>query len=260
MSIAAPQPQDFTPMWDILRDWLQHATRSASEAPTTFLRKRAAPLMRWIYTLEFVLRRLVLIAATTLIINQPQSHARASTRTQASPATTTPATPPPATKNTFRLYAPDRPKRTHRAAPARTGTTATTNTLPHARRPTAPIDTLLRADQQHLHDAGPLAHREDADAPPPPAPRRAPITYAAHAFSERLAYLAQLIANPDKLIARAARALTRKRSFALRLSEACTPRARGILRTMRRVFADILAPLHHACGDTLQRYAHADTS
>lgn len=259
MTTAASHPQDFAQLWRLLHAWRDLATRSAGNAPAILTRKQAAPLMRWIYVIEFVLRRLVLIAATALIVSLPTKRARAATGTAiACRATTT--RPAANTANMLRLCPHTR--RPCAAAAPRTAAIETKSQPPACprRRPSAPIDPLLRADRQHLHDAGPLPQRDDSWTPPPPAPKRASTLYAAQSFAERIAHLAQLVASPDKLIARAARALARRRELALHLAEQYPPRRKGILRTLRHVIPEILAPLHDACADILLRYAHANTS
>lgn len=263
MTTAAPlAPQDYAPLWDCLRHWRQQAAEAAAQAPATLTRKQIAPLMRWIYVLEFTLRRLVLIAATALGISAPKHATRTAAHTVSGRAATT-VHPAP---DTFRLYPHTRPPRAD-AAPTtacREADDTPRQHLTHTQRYPLPVDTLLRADHQNRHDESePLIWSDTPEQPEQhkaPAPQRAAATYATVPLIARIARLAQLIANPDQLIARAARTLAHSREIATRLALQTPPRLRGMLRTMRHLIPEILAPFHYAFADTLHRYAHANTS
>ena len=257
-----PSREDYAPLWDCLRHWRQLAAECAARAPATLTRKQIAPLMRWIYVLEFTLRRLVLIAATALGISAPKDSRRAAAHTVSGCAATTvhPAPDP------FRLYTHTRPPRADAArTPAcRDDVDTPQQQLPHAQRYPLPVDTLLRATQQNLHDhwepSACSGTPEQSERHEAPAPERAAATYATLPLIARIARLAQLITRPDQLITRAARALAHNREIAMRLALQAPPRLRGMLRTMRHLIPELLTPFHYAFADTLHRYAHANTS
>ena len=255
----APASHDtYAPLWELLRTWRDLALKAAGRAPAQLSRSEVEPILRWIYVLAFVLRRLVLIAATKLVVSLPQK-SRAAARTPPDRATTT------AHPNAFRLYAHNRRPRAHaERATTRHETTLDTGTQkpPLANKPhyPLPIDTLLRASHDNQHDAPEAPERPEPPALQPHALNRAPAIYDATPLIARITHLAQLIANPDALIARAARALARNRETATRLAYQRPPRARGVLRTMRHLIPDILAPLHDALSEILLAYGHANTS
>ena len=256
----ANAPQDtYAPLWELLRTWRDLALKAAGRAPAQLLRSEVEPILRWIYVLAFVLRRLVLIAATKRAVSLPQRATHAAIRTPSGRATTT------AHPNTFRLYAHTQRPRAHAAqATTRHETTLHNDTQkpPPATKPhyPLPIDTLLRASHDDLHDAPEAPDRPEQPPPQLRALIRAPAIYDAKPLIARITHLAQLIANPDKLIARAARALARNRETATRLAYQRPPRARGVLRTMRHLIPEVLAPLHDAFSDIMFTYGHANTS
>ena len=261
----------YAPLWERLRGWRDLALKAASDAPAQLSRREVEPMLRWIFVLEFILRRLVLIAATALVVILPQPATRpksasAATRTSSGRAATT------ARPNTFRLHAHNQQPRDQASHAAHTTahhettlTSDATQKPPHKPRYPLPIDTLLRASHDNLHDAPERPERPERPEQPEQqavqlrAPKRT-ATYAATPLIARITHLAQLIANPDTLIARAARALARNRETATRLAWQRPPRARGVLRTMPRIIAEILVPLHDALSDILLNYAHANTS
>ena len=263
MSTAAPlAPQDYAPLWACLRQWRQQAAEAAARAPATLTRKQIAPLMRWIYILEFTLRRLVLIAAAALGVSAPRECTRIVAHTVSGGAAT--SVHPPAA--TFRLYTHARQLRADAAhtTACRDDVDTPQQQLPHAQRYPLPVDTLLRATQQNLHDhwepSACSGTPEQSERHEAPAPERAAATYATLPLIARIARLAQLITRPDQLITRAARALAHNREIATRLALQAPPRLRGMLRTMRHLIPELLTPFHYAFADTLHRYAHANTS
>ena len=172
-----PTPQDYAPLWDCLRRWRQQAAAAAARAPATLTRKQIAPLMRWIYVLEFTLRRLVLIAAAALGISAPQKSTRAAAHTVSGRAVTT-LHPAP---NTFRLYTHARQPHADvaHATPCRDAGDTPQQQLPYVQRYPLPVDTLLRADQPNLHDQWEPAGCSDTPEQSEheaPAPERAAAT------------------------------------------------------------------------------------
>ena len=263
----APAAQDqYAPEWQLLRTWRDLALKAAGQAAAHLSRSEVEPILRWIFVLEFILRRLVLIAATALVVSLRPRSTRAAARM---PSVRTTTAHPKQTP--FRLYAPGRPPHGHvpRASDA-AHATAHREAIPanetpqqpssHKPRYPLPIDTLLRAGHDNQHDRSEPPEQPEQPAPRAPLPKRAPATYAATPLVARITYLAQLIAAPGTLIARAARAFARRREIATRLAYRRPPRARGVLRTMRRLIPDILVPLHDELSDILFNFAHANTS
>jgi len=257
MTPANATQDRYAPVWERLRVWRGLALKAAGQTPEHLSRAQVEPMLRWIFVLEFILRRLVLIAAAALTIRLPQKSTRV-TPTLSRRAVTTVR----ATATAFRLYAHTRRPPAHAAHVTARPQTIRTNARPHhppTPRYPLPVDALLRTGQHDLPDRAESPAQDDTPPPQPPAPKHAAI-YAAKPLIARVAHLAQLIAAPNQLIARAARAFARNREIAARLAYHRPPRARGVLRTMPRLIADILAPLNDALSDILFSYAHANTS
>jgi hypothetical protein len=96
----------------------------------------------------------------------------------------------------------------------------------------------------------------DADAAAHPRLERkaAPDLLDATALQARLALAAQITANPEALIQRAARAMARCREVAYRLSLKAAPRLRGALVASVAMFATVI-PFHTAFSEALCSFA-----
>jgi hypothetical protein len=112
-----------------------------------------------------------------------------------------------------------------------------------------------------------LAELERAGLPPrrpqnPTGPRlerkTVPQLLDATQLQAYLAHIAHLVANPEALIQRAARAMARRREIAWRLSQIAAPRARGALATSIAMCA-VIIPFHNDFVEVMQRFALSHT-
>ncbi len=111
MTPANATQDRYAPVWERLRVWRGLALKAAGQTPEHLSRAQVEPMLRWIFVLEFILRRLVLIAAAALTIRLPQKSTRA-TPTLSRRAVTTAR----ATATAFRLK-PSAPARAHITRP-----------------------------------------------------------------------------------------------------------------------------------------------
>ena len=254
-----PAQQDIdAPAWARLRQWLQVVTRESQSLAATLTRKQLKPMMRWIFILEYMLRRLVLIAAATMIVSTPPKRKPA-------PATHVHPTRRSPNPNAFRLYAlywpppPPRPRITFLDAPPQPKLPPPRTAPPITLKPRAAMqaDSILSA-------RSPIWVARAGKSATPPAEKlehkRAPPEFAAQPLLDRLAMLGRLIANPQKLIARAARKLARRRAIAERLSYQHFPWARGALKAVRDIVESTLEPVHRRFVRVMDRYANPNTS
>ncbi len=274
-----PSPDYLARQWQRLHAWVASATRAFDGAPQHVTRSALAPLLGWLHILEAMLRRLVLIAASSIILAaRPTPTRHTHTRKPIERRCNV----------SFRLIAFHREQQTDRKA----HTTAPASSTP-TRQPAFfawKTDSLLTARNNfHVADNTPAHPRhttrarllpqtyDDGPLIPPYEPRhtgilaRPPATAAQNStrqpgqtttplanFLARLQHVASLIAAPDALIQRAARRLTRL-GAAQRFALAQCPPPHP--QTRMRSFTGEFLPLIDAHFKTLSRIGlHANTS
>lgn len=306
MLIIQPEPEfDYegahAPAWQQLRDWMSHASHAIRAAPAMLTRADMPPIKRWLFLLEAMLRRLVLLAAITLKLDIVPRWSRAPRNTGSIPPK--PKHQKAANPNAFRLFSVTWPKPPPRpsiilldapppvrkqrppiltrafftwqsdtllragakSAPA----TAPTHTL--TRRPNdlprerpEPIDADLLPHGQREIFFPPQLLKQTAGRPPgmplqtPPMAletKAEPATLPREAMVERFLAIVKLIAKPQPLIDRAARAMARCREIAMRLGDARPPRPNARMRALIHPFSSTLIPLHLAATRALIHFA-----
>lgn len=310
------------PFWERLKACLARARALAADIPEQASRAALGPLRCWIFVLESVLRRLVLIAATGVAVDGPSGWSR-KTEEEAEPPQTKRARrrKRKKRKKEFKLYASRGRKRRRRSRRNRKRRTSK-----RTRRANIPRDTLIQPDTSGAPDPSPATpqggdtaattshpiqggrypgpsaippditveelvawgdaqtftetsaqaaarqmkeveraneHRSQAASRPPAksqastqadAQPREPETLSTTDMRAYLAHIAELIANPEPLIQRAARNMARARQIAYELSCVAAPKARGLLKTSPLIFS-LLLPLHAGFSHALCLYA-----
>ena len=256
-----PSPDYLAKQWQRLHAWSASATRAFDGAPQHVTRTVLAPLLGWLHILEAMLRRLVLIAASNIILAaRPAQPRRTHTR----------KTIERSCRLSFRLIAFHREPHDREQQPRRTASN------PPTRQPAFfawKTDSLLTARNNfHVSDNPPTHPRhatharllpqpyDDGPLIPPYEPRQtnslarppAPAakcsaqdpgqtTTPLAAFLARLQHVAGLIASPGALIQRAARRLTRlamRQRFAL--AQCPPPHPQGRMRSFTGQFLSLI--------------------
>jgi hypothetical protein len=263
----APAAQDqYAPEWRLLRTWRDLALKAAGRAAAQLSRSEVEPILRWIFVLEFILRRLVLIAATALAVRLRPRSTRAAARMPS--ARTTTAHPK---QTPFRLYAPGGPPHGHvpRASDA-AHATAHREAIPanetpqqpssHKPRYPLPIDTLLRADHDNQHDGS-----EPPEQPEQPAPQAPPAQTRARHLRRNAAGRARHLSRATHRCSRQAHRPRRPRLRA-QARDRHAPSLPAPAARQRRPAHHAPAhprhpcPLHDELSDILFNFAHANTS
>ena len=306
MLIIQPEPEfDYegahAPAWQKLRDWMSHASNAIRAAPAMLSRADMPPIKRWLYLLEAMLRRLVLLAAITLKLDIVPRWGRPPRNTRSTPPE--PKHQKAANPNAFRLFSVTWPKPPPRPriilldapppakkqrplslarafitwqsdtlltagaklAPAAKPTHAFTrrpNDLPRERPEPIEADLLPHGQREIFFPQPPLL--QTAVRPPGLAPqtpptaletKAEPATLPREAMLERFLAIVKLIATPQPLIHRAARAMARCREIAMRLGDARPPRPNVRMRALFHPISSTLIPLHIATTGALMRFA-----
>jgi hypothetical protein len=133
---ANPMLERHAYLWQRLRDWIAEALYNHAGSLEYRTREQLTPLRIWLTLIENLLRRLILMAASTAKVDtKPQWRPEPKPETQPEPVSETPAepeTPTPAKPNTsrfrFRLYGIHWPRKTNTAATTFTGAAPPTAT------------------------------------------------------------------------------------------------------------------------------------
>ena len=262
-------PTVHDPWWQRLHAWVETATSVFTASPAHVTRGQLAPLLGWIYVIEALLRRLVLLAACALRLTPAPARKQ---RPQPAPTPRTPAPPafrligfrappcPPRPRILF-LDAPPPPRR---PAPARPFLAWQTDTLLSAhnrfdasswRAPSTPRgasralppppyegDLIPPYEPRTLIESSPSS--ASARSAPPEHATQPPLALAG--VLARFMRLAALAAAPGSLIRRAAFRLARltdRKRFAL--AQCPPPHPQRQMRAFTPCFRSLLIPAHH---------------
>ncbi len=291
------------PHWELLRAWTEKAMADHQHSRAHLTSEELVELRRWIVVIEAMLRRLVLLAATGVEVDPaiakswsgaskaPDDPAPDADRDQPAIAPDAPVAdaapseePPTRRKRSFRLFDRTRHTTAHdgSAPPAAARKPHTHTPRRRTRVSTEPPEMTPEQCMAWFQSQPGVTAAERGNAAfsqgeHQPVPRKPPATHRGPRLErkdapdliptgslvERLLDVAELVANPDALIRRAAIAIARRRELAYLASLAPAPRARGILAGCAEMHGNVI-PFHLAfsrlmCTFALS-YTEADTS
>ena len=117
-----------------------------------------------------------------------------------------------------------------------------------------PTETSAEAAWREMHHQPEPRRAPTGPARPKLEHKAAPVLLDATALQARLALLAELAANPEAFIRRAAIAMARRREIAWRLSRIAAPKARGALAVSAAMLGTII-PFHAGFREALSLFA-----
>jgi len=270
-TLPPDMPSAIDPWWQRLRAWIAPAQQAFTASPAHVTRGQLAPLLGWIYIIEALLRRLVLLAAGALRLTlaparkqKPKTASRPTPRTPAPPAFRLIGFRAPRLAPRPRILFLDAPPAPRRPAPARPFLAWQTDTLLSAHNRFDAGNWRAPPTRRGASRTLPPPHYED-DLIPPYEPRTliqtspastparsAPPEHATQpplalaGVLARFARLAALVAAPDRLIRRAAfrlARLTHRKRFAL--AQCPPPHPKRQMRAFTPCFRSLLIPAHH---------------